>query len=112
MGEGFYPTGTETPANAKKPTGALLKAVIVNGARTINNSEKVGQPLRRGQTPVQTKGKADTVQGQGLVTLMHSLMFPDSPDQFKTVILAGFCPSAGGGAAPGLMPAAVNVKIS
>lgn len=30
--DGFYPTGTATPANAYTPTGALIKAVLLNSA--------------------------------------------------------------------------------
>lgn len=32
--DGFYPTGTANPADGFNPSGALLKAVLVNGTRT------------------------------------------------------------------------------
>ena len=72
--DGFYPTGAKITVNARKPMGALIKAAIVNGARAIDNRDNIGQPLRRVTTPVSpaTKGKPDTVQDQGLVTLMHA----------------------------------------
>jgi len=97
--DGFYPTGVKTAANAKKPMGALIKALMVNGARIIKNPDGIGQPLRRGNTPVPpaSLGIADTVQGHGVVTLMRSLMFNDSPKQFAMRVLAGFCPGTGGG---------------
>lgn len=102
--EGFYPTGAKTAANAQKPTGALIKAAIVNGARVINNADKLGQVLKRGAQPVGTvKGKPDTVQGHGVVTLGHSLMFTDSPNNFRMRVLAGFCPGG-----TGSQPAPVN----
>lgn len=102
--EGFYPTGAKTAANAQKPTGALIKAAIVNGARVINNADKIGQVLKRRAQPVGTvKGKPDTVQGHGIVTLGHSLMFTDSPNNFRMRVLAGFCPGS-----TGSQPAPVN----
>jgi len=103
--EGFYPTGTKSTVNAQKPTGALLKALIVNGARVVNNQENLGQPLKRGATPVApgTKGLPDTVQGHGVVTLTHSMMFQNAADGFSMHVLAGFCPSAGG-VAGGVVP--------
>jgi len=102
--EGFYPTGAKTATNAQKPTGALIKAAIVNGARVINNADKIGQVLKRRAQPVGTvKGKPDTVQGHGIVTLGHSLMFTDSPNNFRMRVLAGFCPGR-----TGSQPAPVN----
>lgn len=102
--DGFYPTGAKTAANAQKPTGALIKAAIVNGARVINNADKIGQVLKRRAQPVGTvRGKPDTVQGHGIVTLGHSLMFTDSPKNFRMRVLAGFCPGS-----TGSQPAPVN----
>jgi hypothetical protein len=102
--DGFYPTGAKAATNAKKPTGALIKAAIVNGARVINNADGIGQKLKRRATPVEpVKGKPDTVQGHGLVTLGHSLMFANSPDNFRMRVLAGFCPGR-----TGSQPAPVN----
>ena len=96
--DGWYPLGQKVTANSRKPTGALIKAAIVNGARVIDNRDGVGQPLRRITNPISaaTKGKPDTVQGQGLVTLMHSLYFTDGPQDFGMRVLAGFCPGKSG----------------
>ncbi|MEM9305510.1 MAG: S8 family serine peptidase, partial [Pseudomonadota bacterium] len=35
--EGFYPTGARNPADARVPSGALLKALLVNGAHPIGD---------------------------------------------------------------------------
>ena len=40
--EGFYPTGTRQPHHAFTPTGALLKATLING--TIDMTNEPGYP--------------------------------------------------------------------
>lgn len=36
--DGFYPTGVRTPANARKPLGTEMKALLTNGTAFIGNS--------------------------------------------------------------------------
>ncbi len=35
--DGFYPSGTRTAADTRKPSGALMKAVLLNGTRDLSN---------------------------------------------------------------------------
>ena len=46
--DGFYPTGRATPADARIPSAALLKGVLINGARNMTGrfvDESGNQPL-------------------------------------------------------------------
>jgi hypothetical protein len=44
--QGFYPTGAPVAANAFKPGGALVKAVLIGGAAGLNGFESdTGLPL-------------------------------------------------------------------
>ncbi|MGB8433375.1 MAG: S8 family serine peptidase [Burkholderiales bacterium] len=61
--EGFYPTGTRQPHHAFTPTGALLKATLVNS--TIDMTGEPGYPGDR--------------EGWGLIRLENALPFPGSP---------------------------------
>lgn len=58
--EGWYPTGTAQPANARNPTGSLVKATLLNG--TLDMTGHAGYP---GNT-----------EGWGLVRLDDVLFFP------------------------------------
>lgn len=93
--EGWYPTGTKRSDNSRVPTGALLKAALVNGARVVTNPDTIQQSLSRAGAPKskETIGLPDTVQGQGIITLTHSMHFDDT--EFETLVMAGFCPLTG-----------------
>jgi hypothetical protein len=43
--DGFYPTGTKVSANAVTPSAALLRATVVNGARSMEGFNSDGYPL-------------------------------------------------------------------
>jgi hypothetical protein len=60
--EGFYPTGTAQPHHAFTPSGALLKATLINSA--IDMTLEPGYPSNR--------------EGWGLVRLENALPFPGS----------------------------------
>jgi hypothetical protein len=71
--EGFYPSGTATPADARVPSAALLKAVLLNGARNMT-----GRLYERRGTPADFGPLADApsaVQGWGRVMLDDALYF-------------------------------------
>lgn len=58
--EGWYPTGTALPQNAKNPTGALLKATLLNA--TIDMTGVAGYPSNN--------------EGWGMARLNNTLFFP------------------------------------
>jgi hypothetical protein len=57
---GYYPTGTATPGNALTPTGALIKAVLLNG--TVDMTGPAGYPSNQ--------------EGFGRLILDNALFFP------------------------------------
>jgi hypothetical protein len=61
--EGFYPTGKRQSANAITPSGALLKAVLLNA--TVDMTGEPGYPSR--------------AEGWGLLRLNRSLFFAGGP---------------------------------
>ncbi len=60
--EGFYPTGTRQPHHAFTPTGALLKATLINS--TIDMTGEAGYP--------------SNLEGWGIIRLENALPFPGS----------------------------------
>lgn len=58
--DGFYPTGTATPANAFVPTGALIKAVVLNSAQDMSG----------------VAGYPSNAEGWGRVQIASSLTLP------------------------------------
>ncbi|HEX9277466.1 MAG TPA: S8 family serine peptidase [Casimicrobiaceae bacterium] len=67
--EGFYPTGTAQPHHAFTPSGALLKATLVNG--TIDMTGIAGYP--------------SDLEGWGLIRLENALWFPGSARRTQIV---------------------------
>jgi subtilase family protein len=65
--EGFYPTGTQQPHHAFTPSGALLKATLING--TIDMTNVAGYP-------------SDT-EGWGLIRLENVLCFAGAPRRLR-----------------------------
>ncbi len=63
--EGWYPTGAKVAANAMTPTGALLKAILVNA--TVDMTGVAGYP--------------NDTEGWGLIRLDRALFFPGSRRQ-------------------------------
>ena len=61
--EGFYPTGKKQPANGFTPTGALLKAVLLNA--TVDMTGEPGYP--------------SNTEGWGLLRLNRALFFAGGP---------------------------------
>ena len=66
--DGYYPTGVATPANAFTPSGALLRAVMVNSA--VDMAGIFGYP--------------SNVEGWGRILLDNTLYFPG--DQRKLLV--------------------------
>jgi len=58
--DGFYPTGTATPANAFVPTGALIKAVVLNSTQDMSG----------------VAGYPSNAEGWGRVQIASSLTLP------------------------------------
>lgn len=67
--EGFYPSGTARPANAFSPTGALLKATLLNGTIDMTGPGLAGYPTNN--------------EGWGLARLDDVLFFPGSPRHLR-----------------------------
>ncbi len=65
--EGWYPTGTPQPANVRTPSGALLKATLLNA--TIDMTNEAGYP--------------SNTEGWGLARLNNTLFFPGSPRNLR-----------------------------
>lgn len=61
--EGFYPTGTRQPHHAFVPSGALLKATLINS--TLDMTNIAGYPSNQ--------------EGWGLIRLDNVLFFPSGP---------------------------------
>ena len=71
--DGFHPTGAANPADARLPSAALLKAMLINGARNMT-----GRRTERRGTPQDFGPLADApsnTQGWGRVTLDDALYF-------------------------------------
>jgi hypothetical protein len=65
--EGWHPTGTARPQNAITPTGALLKATLLNA--TVNMAGEAGYP--------------SVTEGWGMARLNNTLFFPGSPRRLR-----------------------------
>ena len=71
--DGFHPSGQANPADVRVPSAALLKAVMINGARNMT-----GHLYERGGTPMDFGPLEDApsnIQGWGRVTLDDALYF-------------------------------------
>jgi M6 family metalloprotease-like protein len=66
--EGFYPSGTRQPANGFTPSGALLKAMLLNSTRAMNGTDANGSaaPL---------VGYPSNLGGWGRLVLSDALFF-------------------------------------
>ena len=73
--QGFYPTGTKVSANAMNPSGALVKAVIINGAMPMLGSQNDDS----GGTVVSVT-EYDANQNFGRVQLNKALPLADNND--------------------------------
>ena len=71
--EGWYPSGLKTPADAFTPSGALLRAMLINSATraTFRIQSSVSDKLALGQPP-------DIHQGFGIVRLVRVLRIGNS----------------------------------
>ena len=68
--DGFYPKGKKTPSDGFKPMGALVKAVLINGAQRI-------LPSAGPNANFQGSGWPNMDQGHGVVELDATLNFHD-----------------------------------
>lgn len=76
---GFYPTGQASVADQRNPSAALLKAVLINGARNMTGK------LMSGGTPPNLQDAPSNLQGWGRVMLDDALYFAgDSRKLFIT----------------------------
>lgn len=74
--EGWYPTGVKTAANAFRPTGALLKAVLINSAVPMKAYKFSNGTLRQLGLP------PDNTQGFGRLKLDEVLRVGNTVDMF------------------------------
>lgn len=78
--DGFYPSGAASAPASRNPSSALVKAVLVNGARTMTGIDrKTGGPLAEAPT---------SIQGWGRLTLDDALYFSGDARRLKVVDLA------------------------
>lgn len=70
--EGWYPSGTRQPHHAFVPSGALLKATLLNSTRDMNGTDAFGNiaPLN---------GYPTNLEGWGRLVLDDTLFFPGDP---------------------------------
>ena len=68
--DGFYPTGVRTPRDGFEPTGALVKATLLNGAEPMRGFTELGLPL---EPPPSVR------QGHGRVHVGRSLPLAPGP---------------------------------
>eukprot|EP00897_Mesotaenium_endlicherianum_P002491 jgi/Mesen1/226/ME1141325C07687 len=59
--DGFYPTGRKVPGNAFEPTGALVKATLLNGAASMSGFSGDGYPLDPSPSMSQGFGRVDLI---------------------------------------------------
>lgn len=64
--EGYYPSGAKNPADALQPTAALLKALLINSAVSMDGRDNAGDSI----TPIPSNE-----QGWGRIQLDRSLLF-------------------------------------
>lgn len=75
--EGFYPTGTQQPHHSFTPSGALLKATLLNS--TIDMNGTVGDdPCTTLVETITLAGYPGIWEGWGLIRLNNVLYFPGS----------------------------------
>ncbi len=81
--EGFYPSGAASPPDARAPSAALLKAVLINGARNMT-----GHRYERRGTPMDFGPLADApsnTQGWGRVMLDDGLYFAGDERRLQVI---------------------------
>jgi hypothetical protein len=88
--DGFYPTGTQVPADGFSPSGPLKKAVLVNGAMDLAGGRYGSKTIPAGP---------NNYQGWGKVNLNHSLYFDG--DQRNMWIYDGYNDSVSTGLSTG-----------
>lgn len=74
---GFYPTGSATPGDARTPSSALMKAVLLASARDMTGSGVSGS-------------RPNNAQGFGRLTLDDALFFAGDPANQKLLVLDDF----------------------
>lgn len=82
--EGWYPSGTKTPADAFDPTAAAVKAVVTAGARALTGLEEYcsNYNVNLGCISLTSRAMApspNSMQGWGRLTLIDSLWFASAP---------------------------------
>ncbi len=70
--EGYYPSGSATPADAFTPTGALMKAMLLLGTRNMTGSYTIDDLGNSGHQDAPSNG-----QGWGRVVLDDCMFFDD-----------------------------------
>ncbi|MCB1051960.1 MAG: S8 family serine peptidase [Acidobacteria bacterium] len=76
---GFYPQGSPSPSRSFVPSGALLKAVLINGTVNMRYDTELS-PTSFVDTPV-----PNDIEGWGRLNLDHSLSFLGETEQLRVV---------------------------
>jgi hypothetical protein len=69
--DGYYPTGSASTPNQRNPSGALVKAVIINSGRNMTGAYTATDGINGASEPIPSSG-----QGWGRMTLGDALFFP------------------------------------
>jgi len=88
--EGFYPTGEPVTGNIINPTGALVKALLINNAHLLNGTIELddGPIAMENNNPF---SNASLIQGFGAVRMGNILYFKNQPRAFnRWVGIGGF----------------------
>jgi hypothetical protein len=83
--DGFYPTGTKTSGNELTPSAALLRAVAINGARSMKGFDQYGNPLDPPPSPRQGWGRLNLASSVRLVVDGVNNTAADTPSNMIAV---------------------------
>jgi hypothetical protein len=89
--EGFYPKGIQNVQNAFQPSGALLKAVMINGARPMTGFNSDGIPLDPPPSCRQGWGRINLPSSIRLPTAKHELFVLQNESLTQITQKTGIC---------------------
>jgi len=89
--DGYYPLGIKNTQNAFQPTGALLKAVLINGASPMTGFNSDGIPLEPPPSCRQGWGRIHVAASIRLPTANHEMIVLQNESFTTTAQRKGVC---------------------